>query len=76
MSEKAYIIVESKIPDEAPMDIIRAYTSIHSAIDCFKSMLGVDDATALRTIEGEWIMNRRLLDDDSFYRIIETDLGC
>lgn len=75
MGEKAYVIVESKIPDEAPMDIIRAYTSMRSAIDCFKSMLGVDDATALRTIEGEWVMNRRLLDDDNFYRIVKTDLG-
>ncbi len=76
MGEKAYIIVESKIPDEAPMDMIRAYASMRNAIDCFKLMFGVDDATALRTIEGEWITNRRLLDDDSFYRIIETDLGC
>lgn len=76
MSEKAYIIVASKIPDEAPTEIIRAYTSMRGAIDCFKLMTGADDAIALTTIESEWIMNRRLLDDDNFYRIVETDLGC
>ena len=76
MDEKVYIIVASKIPDGAPTDIIRAYTSMYAAIDRFKSMTGADDAIALTTIEGEWIMNRRLLDDDNFYRIVETDLGC
>ena len=75
MNKKLYLVARSELPNELPAEIIRGFTSEKKAAELFKSITGAsDDTTRLVIDDGAWVINKRLLDDECFYGIIQTEM--
>ena len=73
--KKLYLVVSSELANKLPAEIIRGFTSEKKAAELFKSITGASDDTTRRVVNDEdWVTNYRLLDDECFYTIIQTEL--
>lgn len=73
--KKLYLVVRTELPMELPVEIIRGFTSEEQAVEFFINLTGASIDVIADVIDGEeWVINKRLLDDECFYGIIQTEL--
>jgi len=73
--QKLYLVTRSELPSELPAEIIRGFVSEKSVIEFFMGLTGAPISTIDDVIDNEmWVTNQRLLDDNCFYGIIQTEL--
>ena len=73
--KKLYLVTRSELPRELPAEIIRGFTTEEKAKKFFMDLTGVTFSAATDAVDyGEWTMSKRLLDDNCFYGITQTEL--